>query len=188
MQPLPSSPAPASLLGAGLAGPVPAPAPPPVHEADALLRHGIAVLVVDDQAAVREGLSRLLACAPYTLRALRCAASGAQALHTAAALRPDVVLLDADLAGEDGLALIPRLAPAAVLVLTCHGDAATRERAARLGAQAFIEKHRPAAELLDAVQRLATLQLRGELAPGRSGAGSRGAAVQSSDGGGRGGF
>ena len=63
--------------------------------------------------------------------------------------------LDVDLGGEDGLALIPALAPAAVLVLSCHGDSATRERALRLGAQAYIEKHQPAAELLAALVRLA---------------------------------
>ena len=116
----------------------------------------IGVLVVDDQPAVREGLSRLIACAPLALRAVCSAASGDEALAIAAWLHPEVVVLDVDLAGEDGLALIPRLAPAAVLVLSSHGDAATRLRAARQGAGAFIEKHQPAAELLGALLRLVT--------------------------------
>ena len=141
----------------------------------------ISVLVVDDQAAVREGLARLITCAPITLRTIASAASGAEALRTAAWLHPAVVVLDADLAGEDGLALIPRFSPAAVMVLTCHGDGATRERAARLGALAFVEKHQPAAELLGAVVHLATLQMRGEWAPTRTGAGSHVAAVACSD-------
>jgi DNA-binding NarL/FixJ family response regulator len=141
----------------------------------------IGVLVVDDQAAVREGLARLIACAPLALRAIASAATGAEALHTAAWLNPSVVVLDVDLAGEDGLALIPRFAPAAVLVLTCHGDAATRERAARLGARAFVEKHQPAAELLGAVVHLATLQIRGEISPHLRGTGSHVAAVACSD-------
>ena len=67
-----------------------------------------------------------------------------------------VFLLTGVLAGEDGLALIPQLAPAAVLVLSSHGDAATRQRAARQGAGAFTEKHQPAAELLGALLRLVT--------------------------------
>lgn len=138
----------------------------------------IGVLVVDDQAAVREGLARLIACAPLALRAVSSAGTGAEALHAAAWLHPDVVVLDVDLAGEDGLALIGRLVPAAVLVLTCHGDPATRERAARLGAGAFIEKHQPAAELLGALVRLATQRMGGEFSPT-----SRGSDAHASGGG-----
>jgi two-component system nitrate/nitrite response regulator NarL len=140
----------------------------------------IAVLVVDDQQAVREGLARLIACAPLAWRAIETAAAGTHALRTAISLRPDVVILDADLSGEDGLALIPLLAPAAVLVLTCHGDRATRERALRLGARAFVEKHQPAAELLDALVQMVGPQTRGEEAPAYPGASAHRAAVASS--------
>ena len=127
----------------------------------------VAVLVVDDQLAVREGLARLFACAPLVFRAIATAASKTEALRLAAALRPEVVVLDVDLAGEDGLALIEHFRPSAgVVVLSCHGDEATRARATRLGALAFIEKHQPAAELLAALMTVATLQARvGENSP-----------------------
>lgn len=129
------------------------------------------VLLVDDQAAVREGLARLIACAPLQMCCLGTAADSVQAMHAARSLRPDVVVLDVDLGGEDGLALLPLLLPLArVLVLTCHGDPATRERALRMGAQAFIEKHRPAAELLDAIVRLG--RMRGEKCPAGQGSSS----------------
>ena len=115
----------------------------------------IGVLVVDDQFAVREGLARLLTCSARPVRHVNTAATGAEALLAAAKLLPNVVVLDADLDGEDGLALIPQLSlTAGVLVLTSHGDAATRARAADLGALAFIEKHQPAAELLAAIDRI----------------------------------
>ncbi|MBV8036195.1 response regulator transcription factor [Roseateles sp.] len=129
------------------------------------------VLLVDDQLAVREGLAKLIACAPLQLCCLGTAANSAQAMHAVRSLRPDVVVLDVDLGGEDGLAMLPLLLPLArVLVLTCHGDPATRERALRLGAQAFIEKHRPAAELLDAMVRLG--RMRGEECPAGQGSSS----------------
>ena len=64
----------------------------------------IAVLLVDDQLAVRQGLARLIASSALPLRAVASAATGPEALRLAAALRPEVVVLDADLAGEDGLA------------------------------------------------------------------------------------
>lgn len=128
------------------------------------------VLVVDDQPAVREGLARLIASAPLALRYVGSAATGAEALSAAVRLHPEVVVLDVDLAGEDGLALIPHLAvSASVIVLTSHGDPATRARAARLGAHALIEKHQPAAELLDSIVDIARLQHRGEKAPEKQG-------------------
>lgn len=126
----------------------------------------LGVLVIDDQAAVREGLARLLQTAMPALRFVAAAAGAAEAREAAARLRPDVVVLDADLDGEDGLALIPLIKPhAAVLVLTCHGDAATRLRAQALRADAFLEKHAPAAELLATIAELAHLHSREEEAP-----------------------
>jgi two-component system nitrate/nitrite response regulator NarL len=129
------------------------------------------VLVVDDQLAVREGVARLLACAPIELRHIATAANATEAMLAVARVRPDVVVLDVDLAGEDGLALIARFSPGTrVLVLSCHGDPATRERAARLGACAFVEKHLPAAELLNTLAAITTTQTRGEKCPGQVGA------------------
>ncbi len=134
---------------------------PPI-ETDCSLS-SIGVLVVDDQRAVREGVARLLTCGKTPLRFVSTAATGAEALGAAALLRPDVVVLDVDLDGEDGLALIPVLArTASVLVLSSHGDTATRARAASLGASAFIEKHQPAADLLGAFDYLGQMQFRVE--------------------------
>lgn len=142
----------------------------------------IAVLVVDDQRAVREGVARLINCAPLALRTLATAASGADALRLAAQWQPQLVVLDADLAGEDGLALIPQFGPgAAVLVLSCHTDPATRARAARLGARAFLEKHRPAADLLRVIMQLATPRVQGDEVPGQKGEGAYPSQVESSD-------
>ncbi len=133
----------------------------------------VGVLVIDDQFAVREGVARLVAGAPIALRALEMAATIDQARSIAASLRPEVVVLDADLAGEDGLALIGQLGPnARVLVLTSHGDAATRARAKRRGALAFVEKQQPAADLIDALMEIAALDLGGDKAPGLEGASS----------------
>ncbi|WP_157979407.1 response regulator [Rhodoferax ferrireducens] len=135
----------------------------------------IGVLVVDDQFAVREGLARLIACAPMALRYVITAATAGEALSAAARLHPDIVVLDVDLAGDDGLALIPKLAlTSGVLVLTSHGDAATRARAKRLGARAFIEKHQPAADLLGSIAEICRLPTRseGEETPGRPGTSS----------------
>jgi two-component system NtrC family response regulator len=66
------------------------------------------------------------------------------ALAAFAASSPDVVLLDLamppHLSPEQGLALIPRFAPALVVVITGHGDHAHALRAAELGAWDFMVK------------------------------------------------
>ena len=132
----------------------------------------IKVLVVDDQKTVREGLARLIESAPLALRLVTTASTAGEALSAAIRHSPDVVLLDIDLAGEDGLVLIPTLAlTAAVLVLTSHGDSVTRARAMQLGAQAFIEKHQPSADLLHAIADICRQPTgsRGEKAPSRPG-------------------
>lgn len=142
----------------------------------------IGVLVVDDQLAVREGVARLIACAPLALRFVSTAATCSEALSAAARLLPDVVVLDVDLCGEDGLAILPQLAATArVLVLSSHGDAATRSRAARLGARAFVEKHQPAAELLGSFVDIASPRSRGDEAPSLQGTTRLGAPGASSD-------
>ena len=141
----------------------------------------IGVLVIDDQRVVREGLARLISCAQIPLRCVSGAATALEGLSIAALLHPEVVVLDVDLAGEDGLLLIPKLSlTASVLVLTSHGDAATRARAAQLGAAAFIEKHQPAAELLGSIVALGHLQMRGEKAPDHQGPSSLQAVTTSS--------
>jgi len=139
---------------------------PPPSAASEPTAATVGVLVIDDQLAVREGLARLISCVALPLRCVTTAANGAEALSTAALMRPEVVVLDVDLAGEDGLALIPQLRKTAgVLVLTSHGDATTRMRAGLLGASAFVEKHQPAAELLGAIVAIGHLRMRGEEAP-----------------------
>jgi DNA-binding NarL/FixJ family response regulator len=133
----------------------------------------VGVLVIDDQLVVREGLARLISCAQIPLRCVNTAATVAEALEAAALYRPEVVVLDVDLAGEDGLALIPQLSlTAGVLVLTSHGDAATRARAVQLGARAFVEKHEPAAVLLKSIVDIGHLQMRGEKSPAHQGTSS----------------
>lgn len=114
------------------------------------------VLIIDDQPAVREGLARLIGATPSGLREVHTASNATEALRLLLHTRAQVVVLDVDLAGADGLELLPTLLlHARVVVLTSHGDPATRSRALRLGAEAFVEKTEPASVLLAQVARLA---------------------------------
>jgi two-component system, NarL family, nitrate/nitrite response regulator NarL len=127
------------------------------------------VLVIDDQRTVRDGLVRLIRNAAHLgVCEVRTAATPAEAMRELRVAPPDVVLLDVDLAGEDGLALLPCLVQTCrVIVLTSHADAPTRARAARLGAHMFTDKMAPASALLAQLARLlpATPRLQGDAAP-----------------------
>ena len=146
----------------------------PKHPTPGLAEGSLGILIVDDQSAVRLGVARLIACAPLPLRAVVTAANTADALRSVARMKPQIVVLDVDLGGEDGLALIPQLpAGTSVLVLSSHGDNATRTRARELGACAFVEKLAPAAVLISALLDVAAPHLGEDKPPTPQGTSSR---------------
>ncbi len=109
----------------------------------------LAVLVVDDQKTMRDGLVGLIAASGIPWRAVYAAASRDEALAIVQRQAPEVIVLDIDLAGDDGLALIAQLERhERVLVLTTHADAASRQRAMSLGAAGFARKGEPGDALL----------------------------------------
>ena len=114
----------------------------------------ISVLVVDDHNAIRIGIAQLIDAEHPRMHTVGTAASASEALREARAQRPQVIVLDVDLAGEDGLALIPtlqRAAPCAVVVLTSLTDPRIAVHALELGAFTCLSKTAPATELIDAI-------------------------------------
>ena len=112
------------------------------------------VLVVDDHAGIRLGISRLIDAEAPRMCSVGAVGSIHQALAHTRALRPDVVVLDVNLDGEDGLALIPALqgvTPCAVVVLTSLLDPRVAERAIALGAQVCVHKSAPAEQLINCI-------------------------------------
>lgn len=100
------------------------------------------VLVVDDYARFRALVRPMLERAGF--RVVGEAEDGDAAMAAVLALRPDVVLLDIQLRGDDGFALCERMLAAAlapVVVLTSGRPISTyRRRLARSGARGFIPK------------------------------------------------
>ena|SRR5690349_3238828 len=114
----------------------------------------IRVLLVDDQPAIRQGLRMWLGLED-DLIIVGEAADGPAALALAPELQPDVVLLDVQMPGMDGIDTAHALravAPAcAVVLLTLHGDTITRSRAAAAGVVVFVEKHEADVALVQAI-------------------------------------
>ena len=124
----------------------------------------IAVLLVDDRPAVRRGLRLCLELEP-DMAVVGEAGDGPTAVALAPDVRPDVVLMDAEMPGMDGFdatAALRRAAPeSAVIVLTLYDGAGARERARLAGAAAFIAKQEAAEMLLPAIRSAAALRPRG---------------------------
>lgn len=109
------------------------------------------VMVVDDHLGIRLGIGRLVDAESPRMRCVGAAATADEALQLVRGLQPHIVVLDVNLAGEDGLALIPLLrrdAPCRVVVLTSLLDPRVAELARRWGAHGLVHKTAPASELL----------------------------------------
>jgi DNA-binding NarL/FixJ family response regulator len=115
-------------------------------------------LIADDQAMVREGFAAVLAAQPGLL-VVGQAADGAQAVHQARQLRPDVVLMDVRMPVMDGLQAARQILSAPpgprVLMLTTFDLDDYVYAALRAGASGFLLKDATAAELVHAVRVVA---------------------------------
>jgi len=116
----------------------------------------IRVLLVDDHPVVRAGLVALLTGVD-DIEVVGEAATGEQALSRAAALTPDVVLVDLALgSGIDGVDLIRRLPDDTnTLVLTTYDSDADLDRAVAAGANGYLLKAGPPDELYQAIRTVA---------------------------------
>ena len=118
----------------------------------------IKILLVDDQLAVRDGLRMRLELEP-DLTIIGEARDGSEAVTLAQALVPDVVVMDVEMPGLDGIEAARQLrakTPSmAIVMLSIHGDAPTRERAREAGMVAFVEKRAAIDVLLAEIRRAA---------------------------------
>ena len=124
------------------------------------------LLLVDDHALFREGLIALLSYQDdFTV--VGEAEDAASALEQARALAPDLVLMDIELPGEDGVSATRRLTlelpTVTVVMLTVRDDSETLFEAIKAGAQGYLIKNVRSRELLEQLRGLA----RGEAAISR---------------------
>jgi DNA-binding NarL/FixJ family response regulator len=112
-------------------------------------------MVVDDHPMWRDGVARDLAEAGYAVVA--AIGEGGQAVRVAAAVRPDVVVLDLQLPDLSGVEVIRGLltshSTARVLVLSASGEQGDVLEAVKAGATGYLVKSASRAEFIDAVRR-----------------------------------
>jgi len=116
------------------------------------------VLLVDDHALFREGLEGLISY-QEDFKVVGQAEDAIGAVALAQELRPDVVLMDIDLPGEDGVSATRRIKSVVpgttVVMLTAYDDTDRLLEALKAGAQGYLLKNIRSTELLDQLRGLA---------------------------------
>lgn len=119
---------------------------------------GWRILVVDDHAIVRQGLKLLIDNQP-DMMVVGEAADGKAALEQAQLVNPDIVVMDISMPGLNGLSatriLKERQPAVSVVALTRHDDDTYIEELLRAGASAYVLKHSPPNEFLNAIRAVA---------------------------------
>lgn len=118
----------------------------------------LTIVLADDQELVRAGFRVILESEPG-FRVVGEAADGAGAVEAVQELRPDVVCLDVQMPGVDGLEAARRIAalpdPPAVLILTTFDSDDALFQALEAGASGFLLKNASPERLIDAVRTVA---------------------------------
>lgn len=115
----------------------------------------IRVLIVDDQNSIRERLKLLLE--PETdLEVIGIAEDGAIAIKQVESLQPDVVLIDLEMPGMNGVKatkiISKRFCDCQILVLSSHDTNEYLNQAMDAGAKGYLLKNTPAEELSNAIR------------------------------------
>jgi DNA-binding NarL/FixJ family response regulator len=117
-------------------------------------REPVRVLVVDDHALFAEALMLTLGI-DDRIQVVGSAASGTEGVSLAAALHPDVVLMDVHMPTMDGIEAtrhVRRVSPRSrVVVVTAARSPELKARAMAAGAERFLTKDTPAVGLIDAI-------------------------------------
>lgn len=119
----------------------------------------IRVVLADDHNLVREGLRLLLRSAP-DIAIVGEADNGVMALSLADQLSPDVLILDLDMPGGDGVTALQqiqqRMPAVRVLVLTMHAEHERLLPLLEAGARGYLSKSAAPTDLVEAVRVVAS--------------------------------
>ncbi len=121
------------------------------------MAYRIKVLIVDDIPETRDHLSKLLGF-ESDVEVVGAAAGGPEAIEMATKLRPDVVLMDINMPGMDGIAATEKLAAdvpnAAVIMMSVQGEADYLRRSMLAGAREFLVKPFSSDELTASIRQV----------------------------------
>lgn len=115
---------------------------------------GISVLVVDDHTLMRQGLRRILEDAG--MKVIGEAENGIQAVDLATTINPDVILMDIQMPGMDGIEATRNIKKikddATIVILTMHEEEQFLFEAIKAGAIGYLLKSRAPQELIQVIE------------------------------------
>ncbi len=117
----------------------------------------IRILLADDHSIVRAGLRSLIEDTG-DMEVVHEASDGAEAIHEAHRLNPDVAVVDISMPGMDGLEVVSRLQAELpdlpILILTMHEEEQYVVRSISAGAKGYITKRSAPEQLVKAIRQL----------------------------------
>jgi len=117
----------------------------------------IKVLIVDDIPETRDHLSRLLGL-EREIDVAGTAGSGEEAIRVSMELRPDVIVMDINMPGMDGIAaaeiISQRLPHSPIIMMSVHGEAEQLKRSMLAGAREFLVKPFSGDEFATSIKRV----------------------------------
>ncbi|MCK9525490.1 MAG: response regulator transcription factor [Limnochordia bacterium] len=118
----------------------------------------VSVLIVDDHPLLRQGLSRLLEL-EGGINVVGQASNGIEALRLTGQLEPDVLLLDINMPGMNGIEVAKtvqeRYSATEVLVLTIHDNESYVNEMIRIGVKGYLLKDAEPREVVQAIKKVA---------------------------------
>lgn len=117
----------------------------------------IQLLIVDDVAETRENLRKLLSFA-NDIEVVGAAASGPEGIELAKQFHPDIILMDINMPGMDGItateAILQAVPTTQVVVLSVQGESDYLRRAMLAGARDFLTKPPSGDELMSTIRKV----------------------------------
>jgi len=117
----------------------------------------IRILIADDHSMVRQGLKQILEL-EEDISVIALATNGNEAVKLAKEHRPDIILMDINMPGTNGLQAIGELKlekfPSKIIVLTIHEDREYLFKTLQMGAEGYVLKDAEPSVLIDAIRNV----------------------------------
>ncbi len=127
----------------------------PVQNANSAKKGKIAILIVDDQAMIREGLKALIQT-EQDLEVVGTAVNGEDGIQQVDVCKPDIVLMDMEMPGMDGVSatkiICEKFPDVKILVLSTFDTQEYVAKSLSSGAMGYLLKGTPAKELTNAIR------------------------------------
>ena len=121
------------------------------------MKNRISILIADDHSLIRQGLKQILEL-EKDITVVAQASNGSEAVQLARTYRPDVILMDINMPGTNGLQAIKEIKQekleSRVIVLTIHEDREYLFKTLQMGAEGYVLKDAEPSVLIEAIRNV----------------------------------